>query len=69
MVVFGPARRPRSPYIPHLFTRSIFFGRAGEFATNRWEDAEVAMLCHRLLSISLVSSNTLMLQRVLTEPK
>ena len=47
----------------------IFYGRGGEFATNQREDAEVAMLCLHLLQISLVYINTLMLQRVLTEPK
>jgi TnpA family transposase len=46
----------------------IFYGRAGEFATNQREDAEVAMLCLHLLQISLVYINTLMLQRVLAEP-
>lgn len=46
----------------------IFFGKGGEFATNRLEDQEVSMLSLHLLQISLVYINTLMLQRLLTEP-
>ncbi len=46
----------------------IFYGRAGEFATNQREDAEVAMLCLHLLQICLVYINTLLIQRVLAEP-
>jgi TnpA family transposase len=45
----------------------IFFARGGEFATNRLEDQETAMLALHLLQISLVYVNTLLLQRVLTE--
>jgi hypothetical protein len=37
----------------------IFYGRAGELATNQREDAEVAMLCLHLLQICLVYINTL----------
>jgi TnpA family transposase len=47
----------------------IFYGKSGEFATNRLEDAEVTMLCLHLLQICLVYINTLMIQRVLTEPE
>jgi TnpA family transposase len=46
----------------------IFFARGGEFATNRLEDQETAMLALHLLQICLVYVNTLLLQRVLTEP-
>jgi TnpA family transposase len=46
----------------------IFFGKGGEFATNRLEDQEISMLSLHLLQISLVYINTLMLQRLLTEP-
>jgi len=46
----------------------IFYGHAGDFATNQREDAEVTMLCLHLLQISLVYINTLLLQRVLAEP-
>ena len=40
----------------------------GEVATNRLEDQEVSMLCLHLLQIALVYFNTLMIQRVLSEP-
>jgi TnpA family transposase len=46
----------------------IFFGKGGEFATNRHEDQEVGMLCLHLLQASLVYINTLMIQNVLAEP-
>jgi TnpA family transposase len=46
----------------------IFYGRAGEFATNEREDAEVAMLCLHLLQLCLVYINTLLIQRVLAAP-
>jgi TnpA family transposase len=47
----------------------IFYGKAGEMATNRIEDQEVSMLALHLLQISLVYVNTLMIQRVMTEEK
>ena len=47
----------------------ILYGKGGEFATNRLEDAEVSMLCLHLLQVSLVYVNTLMLQSVLQEPE
>ena len=37
-------------------------------ASNRQEDQEVSMLALHLLQISLVYINTLMIQRVLSEP-
>jgi TnpA family transposase len=46
----------------------IFFGKGGELATNRHEDQEVGMLALHLLQISLVYINTLMIQRVVTDP-
>ena len=46
----------------------IFYGRAGEFATNQREDAEVAMLCLHLLQLSLAYINTLLIQQVLAAP-
>ena len=46
----------------------IFFGKGGELASNRQDDQEVSMLALHLLQISLVYINTLMLQRVLSEP-
>ena len=46
----------------------IFYGRHGEFATNRRDNQEVAMLSLHLLQNCLVYVNTLMLQDVLAEP-
>jgi TnpA family transposase len=46
----------------------IFYGKGGEFTSNRREDQELSMLALHLLQISLVYINTLMLQRVLNEP-
>jgi hypothetical protein len=40
----------------------------GEIATNDLENQELTMLALHLLQICLVYSNTLMIQRVLTEP-
>lgn len=45
----------------------IFYGNAGEIATNRLEDQEAGLLSLHLLQASLVYINTLMIQRVLTE--
>ncbi len=46
----------------------ILFGKGGEIATNRREEQELIMLALHLLQSSLVYINTLMIQRVLTEP-
>jgi TnpA family transposase len=46
----------------------IFYGKGGEIATNRRDDQELAVVCLHLLQNCLVSVNTLMIQRVLTEP-
>ena len=46
----------------------ILYGKGGEFASNKREDQEVAMLTLHLLQISLVYINTLMIQQVLAEP-
>lgn len=46
----------------------ILFGKGGELASNRQEDQEVSMLALHLLQISMVYINTLMIQRVLSEP-
>lgn len=46
----------------------IFYGRSGEFSSNRLEDQELAMLSLHLLQISLIYINTLMIQQVLVEP-
>jgi TnpA family transposase len=47
----------------------IFFGKGGEVASNRLEDQELSVLALHLLQNCLVYVNTLMLQRVLTEPE
>lgn len=47
----------------------IFYGRSGEFANNRRDHQELAALALHLLQISLVYVNTLMIQRVLSEPQ
>ena len=52
----------------HSANGFIFYGKGGEIATNRLEDQETAVLSLHLLQASLVYINTLMLQRVLTDP-
>jgi TnpA family transposase len=47
----------------------IFFGRGGELASNRREDQEMGLLCLHLIQASLVYVNTIMMQRVITDPK
>jgi TnpA family transposase len=47
----------------------IFYGKGGEFTTNSLESQELSMLSLHLLQICLVYINTLMVQRILTEPK
>ena len=47
----------------------IRYGNQGEFATNRRDQQELAVLCLRILQASLVYVNTLMLQDVLGDPK
>ena len=46
----------------------ILYGKGGELATNDLENQELTMLALHLLQICLVYINTLMIQRVLTEP-
>jgi TnpA family transposase len=46
----------------------IFFGKGGEIATNRIEDQEISVLALHLLQNCLVYVNTMMLQRILSEP-
>jgi len=43
-------------------------GKGGELTTNRREDQEMGLLCLHLLQSSLVFVNTLMIQRILTDP-
>lgn len=45
----------------------IFYGDQGEFATNRVEDRELAVLSLHLLQASLVYVNTLFIQEVLAD--
>ena len=47
----------------------IYFGKNGEFATNRLDEQEIAALSLHLLQICLVYVNTLLIQRVLAEPQ
>lgn len=47
----------------------IFYGKAGELATNRQENQEISLLCLHLLQASLVYINTLMIQEILGDPK
>ena len=46
----------------------IFYGRGGEFSTNRRDGQELAMLSLHLIQNCLVYINTLMIQQVLSEP-
>ncbi len=45
----------------------IFYGKGGEFASNRLESQELSVLSLHLLQISLVYVNTLMIQQVLAQ--
>jgi TnpA family transposase len=47
----------------------IFFGKGGEVASNRLDDQEVSVHALHLVQACLVYVNTLMLQRVLSEPE
>jgi TnpA family transposase len=47
----------------------IFYGHSGDFATNRLDEQELAALSLHLLQICLVYVNTLLIQRVLAEPR
>jgi TnpA family transposase len=47
----------------------IFFGKRGSFASNQKEDNEVSMLALHLLQNSMVYVNTLMVQKVLQQPR
>ena len=45
----------------------IFYGKGGEFASNRLESQELSVLSLHLLQICLVYVNTLMIQSVLAQ--
>jgi len=47
----------------------IFFGKSGEFATNRRDLQELGMLALHILQAAIVYINTLMVQDVLAEPE
>ncbi len=47
----------------------IFYGKSGDFATNRLDEQELAALSLHLLQICLVYVNTLLIQQVLSDPK
>jgi TnpA family transposase len=47
----------------------IFFGRGGDFATNRKESQELTVLSLHLLQNCLVYINTLMIQQTLNDPE
>jgi len=71
----GPRRDPRASHKGTAYeTESIpltepsRFVRAPQIATNDLENQELTMLALHLLQICLVYINTLMIQRVLTEP-
>ncbi len=45
-----------------------WYGKGGEIAVNNREDQEVAILSLHLLQICMVYVNTLLVQKVLSEP-
>lgn len=47
----------------------IFFGKSGEFATNRRDQQQLGMLALHILQAALVYINTLMVQDILAEPE
>jgi TnpA family transposase len=47
----------------------IFFGKSGEFATNRRDQQQLGMLALHILQAALVYVNTLMVQDILAEPE
>jgi len=47
----------------------IAYGKAGDIATNRRDEAEMTVLCLHILQAAMVYVNTLMIQDVLAEPE
>ena len=47
----------------------IFYGKSGEFASNRRDEQEMSMLCLHLLQVAIVYVNTLMIQSILARPE
>lgn len=44
---------------------TVFYGKGGDWASNKRENQEMGLLCLHLLQASLVYVNTLLIQRVL----
>ncbi len=47
----------------------IFYGKSGEFATNRRDQQELGMVALHILQAAIVYVNTLMVQEVLALPE
>ena len=47
----------------------IFYGKSGEFATNRRDQQELGMVALHILQAAIVYVNTLMVQEVLARPE
>ena len=47
----------------------IWYGKGGEITTNNTEEQEIAILSLHLLQICMVYVNTLLMQKVLSEPE
>ena len=47
----------------------IFYGKSGEFASNRRDQRQLGMLALHILQAALVYVNTLMIQDILAEPE
>ena len=47
----------------------IFYGKSGEFASNRRDQRQRGMLALHILQAALVYVNTLMIQDILAEPE
>ncbi len=47
----------------------IFFGKLGEITSNDKEEQELSIVCLHLLQACMVYINTLMIQKILAEPK
>jgi hypothetical protein len=65
---------PLSSIVHHTLSTAwansfIFYGKSGDFATNRLDEQELAALSLHLLQICLVYVNTLLIQQVLASPR
>jgi TnpA family transposase len=47
----------------------VYFGKGGEFATNKKQSQELSVLTLHLLQNCLVYINTLMIQQILSDPE